>query len=219
LKVSRTKLDISVVIPAHNEAPSVGYVVRGSARFCDEVIVVDDGSTDRTGQVSEAAGATVIRNPKRLGIVRSTAKGLRAASGEVILTLDADGQHDPVEIENLLKPILRGEADLVLGSRRVGLPASERFISKLVGVRVKCHDVGTGYRALSGALAREVRLWGVCLCGSFVLEAYRHRARVVEVPIHLLPRRSGKSHWARPCSRGWTHLKQVLVLLPKLINP
>jgi glycosyltransferase involved in cell wall biosynthesis len=187
-------------------------------RFCSQVIVVDDGSSDRTGEVSERAGATVIRNAKRLGIVRSTAKGLRAASGEVIVTLDADGQHDPGEIETLVKPILRGEADLVLGSRSVGLPASERFISKLVGVRVKCHDVGTGYRALSGALARETRLWGVCLCGSFVLEAYEHGARVMEVPIHLLPRRWGRSHWARPCSRGWTHLRQVSVLLPKLIK-
>jgi glycosyltransferase involved in cell wall biosynthesis len=210
---------ISAVIPAHNESNSVDYVVRRSMRYCDQVIVVDDGSTDRTGEVAEASGAFVIRNATRLGTVRSTANGLRAASGEVIVTLDADGQHDPADIENLVKPILKSEADLVLGSRGVGLPASERFISKLVGVRVKCHDVGTGYRALSGALAGEMRLWGVCLCGSFVLEAHTHRARVVEVPIRLLPRRSGRSHWARPGSRGWTHLKQVLVLLPKLMNP
>jgi glycosyltransferase involved in cell wall biosynthesis len=209
---------ISAVIPAHNESPSVGYVIRGCMRFCDQVIVVDDGSTDRTAEVAEEAGATVMRNPRRLGIVRSTANGLRAASGEVIMTLDADGQHDPDDIQKLVEPILRGEADLVLGSRGAGLPASERFISKLVALRVKCHDVGTGYRALSGALAGEVRLWGVCLCGSFVLEAYKHRARAVEVPIQVLPRRSGESHWAFPFSRGWTHVKQVLILLPKLVN-
>jgi glycosyltransferase involved in cell wall biosynthesis len=196
----------------------VGYVVRRCIRFCEQVIVVDDGSADRTAEVAEAAGATVIRNARRLGIVRSTAKGVRAANGEVIVTLDADGQHDPVDIQKLVEPILKGEADLVLGSRGVGVPASERFISKLVALRVKCHDVGTGYRALSGVLAGEMHLWGVCLCGSFVLEAYKHRARVVEVPVRLLPRRSGESHWAFPFSRAWTHVRQVLILLPKLVN-
>ncbi len=210
---------ISAVIPAHNESPCVGDIVRCCKRYCDQVIVADDGSTDDTAQVSETAGARIVRNEKRLGIVKSTQKGVRLATGEIIVTLDGDGQHDPIEIEDLVRPIVDGKADLVLGTRRATLPASERFVCKLVNFRVNCNDAGTGYRALTAHLARRMHFWGFCLCGSFVIEANKRGARVEEVPIQIHPRRSGRSHWDSPFSRGWVHLKQVLFLIPRLIFP
>jgi len=209
-------LKISAVIPAHNEMRSVGEIVRCCMRYCDEVIVVDDGSTDGTGAVSEAAGALVIRNRLNSGIVRSTEVGLRSASGDIIVTLDADGQHDPSEIPAIVQPIAQDLADLVLGKRDDGRPLSERIISHVTGLRIRCNDVGTGYRAFRKELAHNIRLWGFCLCGSLVLEAWRERARIAEIPIRIRPRKFGKSHWARPLSRGTTHCRQVILLMCEL---
>jgi glycosyltransferase involved in cell wall biosynthesis len=209
-------LKISAVIPAHNEMNSVGDVVRCCKQYCDEIIVVDDGSTDRTSAVSRTAGAMVIRNKTNKGIVKSTEIGLRAASGEIIVTLDADGQHDPSEIPVMVRPIAQDAADLVLGKRNDDRPLSEQVISGICNLRVKCDDVGSGYRAFRRDLAHEIRLWGFCLCGSLVLEAWRERARIAEIPIRIRPRRFGKSHWARPLSRGTTHCKQVVLLMCEL---
>jgi len=207
---------ISAVIPAHNEMNSIADVVRSCKRYCDEVIVVDDGSTDETSEVSRAAGARVIRNEVNLGIVRATEIGLRNASGEVVVTLDADGQHDPSEIPRIVRPIILGDADLVLGTRAEIPSLSEQLIARLVSLRVECRDVGTGYRAFRRDLAQQIRLGGFCLCGSLVLEAWRQGARITEVPIRIRRRMFGKSHWAQPLSRGTTHIKQAILLLCQL---
>jgi len=161
-------LRISAAIPAHNEEDTVGEIVRECRASCDEVIVVDDASSDMTSEVARAAGATVTRNPFNLGVVRSTEIGLGLASQEVIVTLDADGQHDPRFIPVVVRPIAQGLADLVLGKREHGRPLSEHVISGLTNLRVKCEDVGTGYRAFRRDLAHHIRLWGFCLCGSLM---------------------------------------------------
>jgi glycosyltransferase involved in cell wall biosynthesis len=211
------KVKVSAVIPAHNEASTVGRLVRYCKQYCSEVIVVDDGSVDGTCAISRASGAHVIRNNSNKGIVWSTEVGLRSASGDVIITLDADGQHDPSEIPVLVRPIAQGLADLVLGKREHGRPFSEHVISALTSLRVRCEDVGTGYRAFRRDLAHNIRLWGFCLCGSLVLEAQRRGARIVEVPITIRPRRAGESHWASPLSRGTVHFKQAILLASRLI--
>lgn len=208
-------LKISAVIPANNEALSVRDVVTACMRHCSEVIVIDDGSTDDTSAESQQAGAILIRNGSRIGIVASVARGMEIATGDIIVTLDADGQHDPSEIERLVKPIADGKADVVLGRRACQLPFTEWIIKRVVNVRVKCVDVGTGYRAVRGELARKMHLWGICLCGSFVLEAHAHGGRVVEVPITIHPRTSGESHWSS-ASRITTHAKQLIVVLFKI---
>lgn len=187
-------MKISAVIPAHNEMNSVADVVRSCKEYCDQVIVVDDGSTDETFSVSMAADAVVIRSEENRGIVRSTQIGLRSASGDIVVTLDADGQHDPSEIPVIVEPIVRGLADLVLGKRQDGRPLSGRIISRLCNLRVKCDDAGTGYRGFRRDLAHKIQLWGFCLCGSLVLEAQRRGARIVEVPVTIKPRAFGKSH-------------------------
>jgi len=210
-------IEISAVIPAHNEETTIGEIVHGCRRYCIEVIVVDDASSDMTSQMARAAGATVSRNRVNLGIVRSTEIGLRLTSREIVVTLDADGQHDPNEIPVLVRPVAQDLADLVLGRREHGCPLSERVISALTSLRVECKDVGTGYRAFRRDLAHRIRLWGFCLCGSLVLEAQRQGARIVEVPITIKPRKAGKSHWPSPLSRGTVHCKQAVLLAWHLI--
>ncbi len=203
---------VSAIIPAFNEERTIGEVVRGALAHADEVVVVDDGSTDNTAAVAAEAGATVIRHERNLGVLAATARGLKEAKGEVLVTLDADGQHDPSEIPRLVEPIAEGRADLVLG-RRPSLPHfSERVITALTRLKVDCTDASTGYRAIRKGVAEGMKLHGSCLCGTFVLEARRLGARVAEVPVTIRERREGGR---RIRTR---HLKQILYVLYDLVK-
>ena len=174
---------ISVVIPAYDEAMSIGEVIANCKAFCDQIIVVDDGSTDDTYNVATKSGAEVVRSKKNLGITKAIQRGLEAADGDIIVTLDADGQHNPTDIPKLTKPITDEKADVVLGVRDEIPNYSEKVINALTGISVKCSDTGTGFRAIRASIAEKMKLHGKCLCGTFVLEAYRRRARIVEVPV------------------------------------
>lgn len=202
---------VSVVIPAYNEAASIGDVVAGCRRFCDEIIVVDDGSMDETAEIAERSGAVVVRSERNLGITRATEKGLERARGDVVVTMDADGQHDPMDIPRLIGPIIEGKAEVTLGVRGEIPCRSERMINVLTNLRVKCLDVGTGFRAVKAELARKMKLHGVCLCGTFILEAHRHCARIMEIPIRIKPRIYGKRKIKT------RHVKQFFYVLRDLI--
>ena len=106
---------ISAVIPAYNEEKTIGEIVTKTIQHVDEVIVVDDGSTDDTAVIARRTSASVVQNEENRGVLVALARGFKAAKGEVLVTLDADGQHDPDEIPILVEPILEGHADLVLG--------------------------------------------------------------------------------------------------------
>lgn len=207
------RVKLSAVIPAFNEEKTIGEVIRGALAHVDEVIVIDDGSTDNTAAVAAESGATVIRHKHNMGILAAVERGLREARGEILVTLDADGQHDPADIPHLVRPIMEERADLVLG-RRPSLPHfSERAITALTRLRVDCSDASTGFRAIRRNIAEGMRLRGSCLCGTFVLEAHRLGARVAEVPITVRERRGGER---RIQTR---HLKQLLYVLYDLAKP
>ena len=116
---------LSIVIPAKNESGAIGNAVAGARhRYPDaEIIVVDDGSTDNTASVAEAAGATVVRHPESLGNGAAVKSGARAASGEIIGFMDGDGQHDAAEFEGLLEKLDEGY-DMVIGARDAGSHAN-----------------------------------------------------------------------------------------------
>jgi len=109
--------------------------------------------------------------------------GFESVDADVFITLDADGEIDPSFIPELVDPIEKGEADLVLGERDEVPRISERFLSWLAGFSVDVSNTGTGYRAISGELAREMELRGVCPCGTFVLEAEQLGGKIVEVSV------------------------------------
>ncbi len=158
---------VAIVIPAYQAAGTVAAVVAG-ARAAGTVYVVDDGSTDGTGDGARGMGVTVLRHETNRGKGAALATGIAAAfagGAEVIVTLDADGQHPPAEIPRLLAPITEGRADLVLGARarteamplgrRVTNWLSARLATRIAGQGVR--DAQTGFRAFTRGLAERVR--------------------------------------------------------------
>src|SRR5450432_3460765 len=118
---------ILALVPAFNEDRFIASVVLKALHFVDEVIVVDDGSTDETSSLAEAAGARVVQLPTNMGKASAINAGFAVArelKAQALVMLDGDGQHSPTDIPALLKPILSGEADVVVGSRFLGV-ASE----------------------------------------------------------------------------------------------
>lgn len=114
---------IAALIAAYNEDRFIGSVVLKARQYVDTVIVVDDGSTDRTAHVAETAGAVVLRHIRNMGKAAALNTALREArelSTEAVVLIDGDGQHDPADIPMLLRPILEGQADIVVGSRFLG---------------------------------------------------------------------------------------------------
>lgn len=196
------------VIPAFNEARRVAQVVKDARAFTDQVLVVDDGSTDGTGDVSRAAGATVIRHLENAGPGAATMTGIEAArrmGADVLITLDADGQHDPKDIPLLLKPIEEGSADIVFanrfgpfvfaqGKRRNHIPFVRRLFNGIGNVLTLLaagkwvSDSQCGFKVFGPKALAEVdlRMSGFEFCTEIVREAAQRRWRVAEVPSKVI---------------------------------
>jgi glycosyltransferase involved in cell wall biosynthesis len=192
---------VTVLIPAHNEAPRIGAVISQTQQYTRDIIVIDDGSTDNTGQEARTRGAAVLCQP-HTGYVQALRTGFSRAQGSIIITMDADGEHHPSHIPSLIAPIEEGKADLVLGKRSQIPSFSERIIGHLVRLHIDIEDHGTGFRALTRELAHSMDLKGPCTCGTFVLEGVRQGARIKEVPICI--QKIEKSR-----KRKWVHLIQI----------
>jgi glycosyltransferase involved in cell wall biosynthesis len=146
--------DVSVVIPAFNEAGAIGDVVRGlrDAAAWREILVIDDGSSDDTAGAAEAAGARVLRQPYNKGNGAAVKTGIRHATGDFVLVIDADGQHQPADAIRLAARL--GEYDLVVGARasatqagatrRLGNSALNRLASFLTEREIP--DLTSGFR-------------------------------------------------------------------------
>jgi Glycosyl transferase family 2 len=200
---------VAVVIPAYNEAPTVAAVVSEIpatiAGFGAEVIVVDDGSDDRTGAEAASAGALVCELPinRGQGVVLKLGYWLaRARGAKVIATIDADGQYEPKELERLVAPILEGTADFVNGSRRLGTELTTdpvrragvilfgALISRLVGRRIT--DPACGIRAMRADVTEQVALEQTQYQTSELLIATAMRGfRVIEVATTMRDRPAG----------------------------
>ncbi|MDY6965849.1 MAG: glycosyltransferase family 2 protein [Halobacteriota archaeon] len=149
-------------MPAYNEEVAIGSVVLRARRHVEKVIVVDDGSTDATSKIAELAGAEVIKHERNLGkgaALRDAFEWVRGLDADVLVILDADGQHNPDEIPRLIDPIVNCEADVVVGSRflrgKHSVPRYRRigqevltFLTNLV-TRTKIGDSQSGFRAFS----------------------------------------------------------------------
>jgi len=174
--------EVTVVVPSYNEADRIGETVRELTRT-NSVLVVDDGSTDGTASEAERAGATVVQQPRNMGYIAALKRGFREASSEIIVTFDADGEHRPSDIPQLVQPIKDDELDLVLGARATIPRPSERLLNEMARLKIDVQDSGSGFRALRRSLALDLDLDTACTCGTLVLEAAMNGARIGELPI------------------------------------
>jgi hypothetical protein len=202
---------VAVLVPAYNEAENVGYVLdRMPSEVCGmaiEVLVVDDGSRDRTADVAAEHGAVVARHVINRGGGAALRTGYRLmveSGAEVVVTLDADGQHLPSEMERLVKPVLDGEVDVAHGSRVLG-QADRNTLSRELGIvffnrlvsfitRTKVSDCSNGYRAVRTAVLPQLVLRQEQFHTSeFMIEAIKRGIPAKEIPITVEQRLHGHS--------------------------
>lgn len=198
-------MKISIILPAKNEAGSISTTIKGIVQVVPtaEVIVVDDGSTDHTAHLAQSAGAKVINHPYSKGNGAAIKTGARAATGDVIVFMDADGQHDPQDITRLLEKINQGY-DLVVGARQKGSQASigRGIANKLYNnlatymTEHKVEDLTSGFRAVRTDKFREFLYLlpnGFSYPTTSTMAFFRAGYSVTYVPIHAA-QRIGKSH-------------------------
>ncbi|MBA7630405.1 Undecaprenyl-phosphate 4-deoxy-4-formamido-L-arabinose transferase [subsurface metagenome] len=196
---SHNRPKVIAAIPAHNEAKYIGTIVLKARQHVDEVMVVDDGSTDQTADVARLAGASVIRHQQNRGYGASVQTLLAEAKKkkpDVLVLLDADAQHNPDEIPDLIKPILAG-SDLVIGSRerqRGNIPVYRRFgqrvlshLSRILS-RKKVIDSECGFRAFSSRAIAELKLSqnGMAISAETIAAAAEKGLNVTQIPISAI---------------------------------
>lgn len=196
---------ISIVLPAKNESGAIGQTIEKLLKLgrVDEIIVVNDGSTDATKEVAEQAGARVISHPYSKGNGAAIKTGARHAQGEIIIFMDADGQHDPTDIPRFIEKIEQGY-DLVVGARQRGSQASlgrgfaNGFYNKLATYMTEhqVEDLTSGYRAVRADKFREFLYLlpnGFSYPTTSTMAFFRAGYSVTYIPIHAA-KRIGKSH-------------------------
>lgn len=188
---------ISVILPAYNEEKHIAEVIKSISALVDEIIVVDDGSADRTAEVAKRAGAKVVSHEVNKGKGYALLTGFKEVKGDIIVMMDSDGQHDAERIAELVLPIKEKQADMAIGSRfMLGFFHTPKFriltnwLSK-VGTQVACghgfSDVLCGFRAISrDALSLlDIKPSRYEVEVDMLLEAARRGLKIVEVPIPI----------------------------------
>lgn len=214
------------VIAALNEDRFIGSVVLKTRHFVDQVIVVDDGSHDQTATVAEQAGAVVIRHEHNLGKAQAVNTGLRRArelKASVVVLIDADGQHNPAEIPALLAPIEAGAADVVVGSRFLGVRSriprwrvwGQRALTLATNLAsgVAITDSQSGFRVLSRRALETLTFrpeGGFSLESEMQFLAQQHGLSVQEVPVSVTYAERPKRN---PFSHGFQVVNGILVLI------
>ena len=212
VKETASRRLVSIIIPLFNEEKSIKNVInRIDNRFLTEIIVVDDGSSDNSvKKVQEIKNQNVkiIRHKTNKGYGAAILTGIKHATGDVIITIDSDGQHNPEEIPNLINPILCNQADIVIGSRnlgtsnyriplhtRIGEILINRSLSCLFGQKIKNNQ--SGYRAFSKKtleIFKNTIFSKFAFCTETLFKAASKNFTIKEIPIELNERKYGVSY-------------------------
>lgn len=215
---------VIAAMPAYNEERYIGTVVLKARQYADEVLVLDDGSTDHTADVARLAGATVLRHASRAGkgaAVQTIWNSLRGRNFDVLILLDADSQHNPDEIPYLVEAVLKG-CDLVIGSRKAEARNTPRYrrigqailllFAKYLS-RSDITDSESGFRGFSSRAVKEMQLTerGFAIEVEMIAKAADRGLKVGEVAISNVYTGDG-SKW-NPWAHGLGVLIRILVMI------
>lgn len=210
--MSHERILLSIIIPVYNEELTVGNIIERTASVVQqtglkyEIIVVDDYSADKSLQVAQKYGVRVFRLKMHLGKGYGLRAGFAKAKGTLLVTIDSDGSHRPEGLPQLLSPILKDQADLVIGSRYLnqkdvkarklnafGVKLFNLFIQMLTGVAIT--DSQSGYRVMTRAVLQAQRLksGGYEIESEMLVKTAKKNFRVLEVPISFEQRTYGRS--------------------------
>jgi len=215
-------MKVICVVPAYNEGKNISLVVSNLRPFVDEIIIVDDCSKDDTFIKATDTGATVVRHIINRGQGAALRTGTKLAldmGADIIIHFDADNQFQATDIPEILKPILDGNADVVLGSRFLGKKSNipklkeymimplARFINRLF-FNIRLSDPQSGFRALSRASALKLKIEndGMAHCSEIIYRLFKNKNRVVEVPITVIYHEFGQK-----LSGGFKIIRDIIV--------
>lgn len=223
-KKESSKPKIIAAMPAYNEGKYVGSLVVQARQYVDEVIVVDDGSTDHTSRVAELAGANVVRHGENRGYgsaIQSILAEAKKQDADILVILDADSQHNPDEIPSLVKAVSEG-SDVVIGSREMQRSEialyrrlGQRVLSRLTRVasREKLSDTESGFRAYSRKAidTLELKETGMAVSSEIVSEANAKGLKITEVPVSVIYTEDGST--LNPVRHGVGVMNRILVMI------
>tara|TARA_Y100000996_G_C22517845_1_gene641168 strand:+ start:197 stop:1090 length:894 start_codon:yes stop_codon:yes gene_type:complete len=216
-------LKVTVGIPAYNEEKNIASIIVKLKKISSEIIVCNDGSVDSTAEIAEKLGATVINHTKNLGYgsaMKSIFLKSKEIGSEVLITLDADGQHDVNDIEKILKPITDKKCDIVIGSRFLekseNIPNYRKLginiITKITNATMKDHltDSQSGFRAYSNKVINGISPSesGMGVSTEILIKASNKNFRIGEVPITVSYEGDTSTH--NPVSHGTSVLLSTL---------
>jgi glycosyltransferase involved in cell wall biosynthesis len=231
IRLGKPRPLIVAAIPAFNVEKTIARLVLETQKFVDVVLVCDDGSEDLTGEIAERMGADVIRHERNLGYgaaIKTLFTMARELNADVLVTLDADGQHDPREIPRLIEPVLENKADIVLGSRFLSDKEKDnevpryrgwgiKLISKLTGAASnhRFNDAQCGFRVYG-----RKALFGICLVENgmgasveVLMKAKKNSLTVVEVPAEVKYKELERSSTQNALGHGAGVLMSILRLV------
>ena len=208
-------MEVTIGIPAYNEEKNIASIIVKLKKISSRIIVCNDGSTDSTGLIAKELGAMVINHQKNQGYgaaIKSIFLKAKEIGSEVLVTLDADGQHDVNEIDKLLKPITDDKSDVVIGSRFLGetenVPSYRKLginvITKLTNASIKKNltDSQSGFRAYNKKVIEQITLSesGMGVSTEILIKASNKELRIAEVPITVSYEGDTSTH--NPVSHG-----------------
>jgi len=229
--VAGAKPFVVVGIPAFNEESTIARVVLEAQKYADVVVVCDDGSKDVTGVIAKRLGADIVRHGQNLGYgasIKSLFIRALELNADVLITLDADGQHDPKEIPKLVTPIVQGTADLVIGSRFIDehgtneMPLYRRFGAQLITKMFNglskndISDAQSGFRAYSHQALEKLNIFGTGMGASveILVEASKLELKMCEVPCSCKYNNGGgKTSTEHPIAHGFGVVMSIVRLI------
>jgi glycosyltransferase involved in cell wall biosynthesis len=220
LYASDVKPSVVVGIPAFNEEKTIARVVLEAQKYADKVVVCDDGSSDLTGTIAARLGAEVVKHERNMGYgaaIQSLFNRARELNADILVTLDGDGQHDPAEVPVVIKPVVDGEADVVVGSRfAAGRSASSMRWHRRAGVKLittvlngslnenGVRDAQSGFRAYSRKSLDSLVMFenGMGISAETLIKAGRLGLKICEVPCSCSYGNGVKTSTQNPVKHG-----------------